>query len=229
MCVSILASNPRNVVRGPITQKPKPPQGQRVCKGLGHRLPAPTRVIPRGLLTRPPTPSRARAPGTNPGTVTAYHPTAPPPQGLTHSYPASYPDPGQARWSRSPPRGNIAASTGPRVGGFLRPRDGRGGSARDGAEEGGGVHGVGGGGEAEVAGVNDGHGTEVDGGEDKRSCHHRVVGDCSHERVSRGGLEAETNGELDQAGGSDLSPPQQDQRQRYHNLPRLCSSTLLQG
>ena len=58
------------------------------------------------------------------------------------------------------------------------------GSARHGGEEGGGADGAGDGGEAGVAGADDGHGAEVGDGEDKRSCHHRNVSDCSPEEVS---------------------------------------------
>jgi len=58
------------------------------------------------------------------------------------------------------------------------------GCTRDGGEEGGGVDGVGDGEEVGVAGADDGHWAEFRGGEDERSCHHRIVGDCSHETVA---------------------------------------------
>ena len=80
------------------------------------------------------------------------------------------------RRSSPPLRGNSAASTGPRPGGLLRPRDGGGGSARDGGEDGGEGEGVGDGGEAGDAGVDFGHGAEVGDREDEQS---QIVGACS--------------------------------------------------
>ena len=97
------------------------------------------------------------------------------------------------------------------------PRGGRGGSARDGGEEGGGVDVVGDVREALVAEVDDGLGAEVDGGEDKQSCHHRFIGDCSPHGTCFSGQSLDA--EPEQVGGSDLAPPQQDQRQRCGSLP----------
>ena len=46
------------------------------------------------------------------------------------------------------------------------------------------VDGVGDGDEVGVAGADDRHWVEVGHGEDKRSRHHPIVGDCSHKTVS---------------------------------------------
>ena len=77
-------------------------------------------------------------------------------------------------WSWSPLRGNSAASTGPRPGGRLKPRNGGANTAR-GGEEGRGVVDRGGVGRGAVdggwvAGVDDGHGVEAGDGEDQQSC-----------------------------------------------------------